>query len=187
MHDFKLVEQLFKSKKNAILIIAQGPKNAYDSAGGKIEERDGLKKYVRETLQKLKKEKVIATSWLGRVILSAHNGGYRPAILGLVNGGIKKNIKEIYLFDSFYDLTENIVPWLKAEGANRLRSIYTEDLVPNHQDFLKLLSANGMVYDNILNKDVKVILKYSKACHDCIMDENFENLLKISFLNNIKR
>ena len=187
MHDFNLLGQLYRSKKNAILIIAQGPKNAMDSSGGKIEERNGLKKYIREILQKLKKEKVIAKSWLRKVIISAHSGGYRPAILGLVNGGLQKNIKEIFLFNSFYDLTENIVPWLKAEKDNRLRSIYTEDLVPKHQEFLKLLTQNGLTYNKIISDKTKIILKFSKACQDCVMDPNFESFLKISSLDDIER
>jgi len=187
MHDFDLLKQLFRSEKNAILVIAQGPKNAMDSAGGKIEERNGLKKYIREILSKLRDDNKITTNRIGQLIISAHSGGYRPAILGLENGGLRKNIKEIFLFDSFYDLTEKIVPWLKADKDNRLRTIYTEDLAPKHQDFVKLISANGMIYNNVLAKEVKIIIKGSKLCHDCIMDENFERLLKISLLNDIDR
>ncbi|KAA3614716.1 MAG: hypothetical protein D8M58_09660 [Calditrichaeota bacterium] len=187
MHDFDLLNQLYNSEKNAILVVAQGPKNAMDSAGGKIEERNGLKKYIREILSKLKEENKVNTNRLGQLIISSHSGGYRPAILGLVNGGLRKNIKELYLFDSFYSLTDMIVPWLKADKDNRLRSIYTENLEPEHQEFLKLISANGMIYNNVLAKEVKIILRPSKACHDCIMDGNFEQLLKISLLNDIDR
>ena len=187
MHDFNLLKQLFRSEKNAILVIAQGPKNAMDSSGGKIEERNGLKKFINEILTKLKDEQKIRSSRLGQLIISAHSGGYRPAILGLANGGLRKNINEIFLFDSFYDLTEKIIPWLKIDKDNRLRTIYTEDLAPKHQDFVKLLSANGMTYNNVFAKDVKIIIKSSKLCHDCVMDDNFEKLLKISLLNDINR
>ncbi len=187
MHDFNLLDQLYKSQKNAILIIAQGPKNAMDSAPGKIGERNGLKKYINEILSKLKTEKKITTNRLGQLIISSHAGGYRPAILGLVNGGLGKKIKELFLFDSFYDLTDKIIPWLKADKENRLRSFYTEHLEPEHQEFLKILSINGMIYNNVLAKEVKVIIKDSKLCHDCIMDDNFEKLLRISLLRDIKR
>lgn len=57
MHDFNILGQLYKSKKNAILVLAQGPKNAMDSAGGKMEDRNGLKKYLSEILIILNKEK----------------------------------------------------------------------------------------------------------------------------------
>ncbi len=187
MHDVNLLPQMYRSQKNAILIIAQGPKNAMDSSGGKIEERNGLKKYIREILTKLRADGQISTSRLGMLIISAHSGGYRPAILGLENGGLKKNIKELYLFDSFYDLTDKIIPWLKADKDNRLRSIYTENLAPEHQEFLKLLMINGLTYNNILAKEVKVILMGTRACHDCVMDGNFEKLLKMSYLRDIKR
>jgi len=186
MHNFNILPQLYRSRKNAILILAQGPKNAMDSAGGKIEERNGLKKFIQEILNTLTQENVIGTNTIGQVILSAHDGGYRPAILGLVNGGLEKNIKELYLFDAFYDLTENIIPWLKLDKDNKLRSIYTESLAPEHRDFLKILSENGLRYNNVLEPETKIMLQFSRACHDCIVEDNFELWLENSPLEDIE-
>jgi len=184
MHNFNILPQLYRSGKNAILILAQGPKNAMDSAGGKIEERNGLKKLIQETLSTLQSDGKITTNVIGDVILSAHDGGYRPAILGLVNGGLENKIKELYLFDAFYDLTENIIPWLKLDKDNKLRSIYTESLAPEHRDFLKILYENGLRYNNVLTPETKIMLQFSKACHDCIVEDNFELWLKNSPLED---
>ena len=186
MHNFNMLPQVYHSGKNVILILAQGPKNAMDSAGGKIEERNGLKRFILEILTTLKEDNRITTNTIGQVIISAHNGGYRPAILGLVNGGLEKNIKELYLFDAFYDLTENIIPWLKLDKDNKLRSVYTESLAPEHRDFLKILYENGLRYNNVLTPETKIMLQFSRACHDCIVEDNFELWLKNSPLEDIE-
>lgn len=186
MHNFNMLPQLYNSHKNAILILAQGPKNAMDSAGGKIEERNGLKRFIQEILNILKDDKKIANNKIGQIIISAHNGGYRPAILGLVNGGLEKNVKELFLFNAFYDLTDLIIPWLKMDKDHRLRSIYTESLAPEHREFLKLLYENGLRYNNVLKPDTKIMLQFSRACEDCLIENNFEKWLKNSPLEDIE-
>ena len=187
MHTFNLLPQLYNSGKNVILILAQGPKNAMDSAGGKIEEKNGLKKFINEILSDLYQDKKITTDKLGQLIISAHSGGYRPAILGLANGGLQKNVKEIFLFDAFYDLTDKLIPWLKEDKDNKLRSIYTDHLAPEHREFLKLISVHGLTYNNVLKPDTKIMLKYTRVCHDCVMEGTFEEWLKASSLSDIDR
>lgn len=187
MHDFNMLPQLYKSGKNAILVLVQGPKNAMDSAGGKLEERNGLKRFVSEILDDLKADNKILTNNLGQLIISAHSGGYRPAILGLVNGGLQKNIKEIFLFDAFYDLTDNLVPWLKADKENKLRSIYTDHLAAEHRAFVMLSAVNGLTYNNVLTPETKIFLDFTRVCHDCVIEGNFEKWLSASSLNDIDR
>ncbi len=184
MHDFDMPPQLVRSNKNAILIFAQGPKNAMDSAGGKMEEKNGLRMFIMETLDLLKAENRIAAKELGNVIISAHSGGYRPAILGLVNGGVGNKIKEVFLFDAFYDLTDRLIPWLEQDYENKLRSIYTDHLAEEHKEFAKLLSLKGLKYNTVLSRDTKILLKYTRACHDCVIEGNFEKWLKASFLED---
>ncbi len=52
-----MVQQLIESRKNAILVFAQGPYRAPDSRGGKMEDEGGLRRFVEEILQLLKTEK----------------------------------------------------------------------------------------------------------------------------------
>ena len=187
MHDFNILGQLYKSKKNAILVLAQGPKNAMDSAGGKMEDRNGLKKYLSEILIILNKEKKIQTDKIGEVIISAHSGGYRPAILGLINGGLQKNVREIFLFDAFYTFTDKLIPWLKEDKDNKLRSIYTEHLAPEHREFLKLIAQQGLTYNNVLKPETKIMLKFTRVCHDCVMEGTLEEWLEASSFSDISR
>ena len=54
LQGFALREQLFDSRQNAILVVPQGPVNARDSSGGKLDRPDGLLRFlteVRQTLQ----------------------------------------------------------------------------------------------------------------------------------------
>ena len=47
---FRLIEQLSGSCKNAILIVPQGPNNAPDSFGGKLENPAGFKYFMDEIM-----------------------------------------------------------------------------------------------------------------------------------------
>ena len=40
---YKLIEQLTASGRNAVLVVPQGPRDAPDSGGGKLEDADGFK------------------------------------------------------------------------------------------------------------------------------------------------
>ena len=51
---YKLIEQLVASGKNAVLVVPEGPHNAPDSCGGKLEERDGYKHFTDELRATLK-------------------------------------------------------------------------------------------------------------------------------------
>lgn len=187
MYKFNLIPQFVKSHKNAILILAQGPKNAMDSSGGKMEDKDGLKKFLYEALLNLRTQKKITSAALGHVIISAHSGGYRPAILGLVKGGLPLHVKEIFLFDAFYDLTDLLIPWLKSDSDHRLRSIFTAHLAPEHRHFVRMLALQHLRYENILNRNTQIYLKFTTVCHDCVMDGTFEKWLKVSILEDIER
>lgn len=187
MHSFKMLPQLYNSEKSAILIFAQGPKYAMDSGGGKLEDRYGLKKYLQEILIKLHKEKKVRTTWIGDIVLSAHSGGYRPALKCLVNGGLRKNIKAVFLFDAFYDLTENLIPWLKDNPENQLRSIFTEHLVPEHRNFLRILTINNLIYTTQPSSRANITIQYTRVCHECVVENTFEQWLKLTDLENIDR
>src|SRR6185503_15680092 len=47
---FHLIEQLVASGKNAVLVVPEGPRNAPDSFGGKLEDADGFKNFMAEVV-----------------------------------------------------------------------------------------------------------------------------------------
>ena len=53
LRQYELPQQLIASGKNAILIVPQGPRNAPDSFGGKLEDTDGFKRFLDEAMATL--------------------------------------------------------------------------------------------------------------------------------------
>ncbi len=184
LEKYRMAQQLIASRKNAVLVLAQGPYRSSDSGGGKMEEEGGFKRLVQEVVDLLHKEKKTATLQIGRVIVTAHSGGYRPAIYSVSRGGLQDHISEVYLFDAFYALTEELIPWLKSDKHHFLRSIYTEHLAAEHQDFISLLKKNKLSWSAGLAKKQRIVLTPTQVCHDCVIQATFLEWLKASSLSD---
>ncbi len=128
LEQFNLVRQFCDSGKNAILIVPEGPHNAPDSFGGKLEDTNGFKVFMTEAMEKLRASGALENSerrppQIGNVILSGHSGGYH-VMAGIVDrGGVP--IKEAWLFDALYGNTDNFVAWQKR-ARGRMMNIYTD-------------------------------------------------------------
>ncbi|HNW58308.1 MAG TPA: class A beta-lactamase-related serine hydrolase [bacterium] len=192
LEQFHLPQQLAASHKNAILVLAQGPWHAQDSGGGKMEEEGGFRRMVEEILAVLRAERRIpGEAQLGKVIVSAHSGGYRPAIYAVSRGGLQKEISEVFLFDAFYALTEELIPWLKADKHHLLRSVYTEHLAGEHTAFKALLKENHLAWQEAPAgsmpvqpvKGKRVLLEQAPECHSCVIFHRFQRWLESSALS----
>lgn len=126
LSQFKLIEQFGDSKNNAILIVPQGPKNAPDSFGGKLEEGNGFKNFMEEITDLLFEKKITKNKTIGRIILSGHSGGYRVISYILMRGGLTESNKEVYLFDGLYGQIEKYTHWLD-HYSGKFINIYTKD------------------------------------------------------------
>ncbi len=124
---YQLLEQFAASGKNAILIVPEGPHNAPDSFGGKLEDANGFKIFMTEAVEKLRACDALGTTnfSLGNIIISGHSGGYHVMAAILDRGGLSDKIKEAWLFDALYGGTENFVTWQKNQNG-RLLDIYTD-------------------------------------------------------------
>ncbi|PWU09825.1 MAG: hypothetical protein C5B50_26575 [Verrucomicrobia bacterium] len=124
---YELIEQLVESKRNAILVIPQGPRNASDSFGGKLEDTNGFKRFVSETMETLRQKSSLKRTEfeLGKIVLSGHSGGYR--VMGAIvdHGGLSDHVREVWLFDALYAETEQFLAWFDRYHG-RLLNIYTE-------------------------------------------------------------
>lgn len=123
---FQLIEQFAEAKKNAIFVFPEGPKDAPDSFGGRLEEKDGLKNLVTDVLKYVKEKKKIKTANAGKIILAGHSGAYRVISFCLMRGGLTKNISDIILFDALYGQTEKYAYWID-HYKGRLINIYTDN------------------------------------------------------------
>ena len=127
LEEYRLIQQFAASGKNAVLIVPQGPYNAPDSFGGKLEDTNGFKNFMMEAVATLKSSGVLAQTnfEIGNIILSGHSGGYHVMAAILDHGGLSQNIQEAWLFDALYGNTENFTAWQKRENG-RLLDIYTD-------------------------------------------------------------
>jgi beta-lactamase class A len=199
LEQFHLPQQLIASRKNAILVLAQGPWHAQDSGGGKMEDDGGFKRMVEEVVAVLRsEERIDAEACLGKVIVSAHSGGYRPAIRAVSRGGLGAKIGEVFLFDAFYSLTDELIPWLKADKKHRLRSVYTEHLAAEHGTFKNLLHQNHLAFseDTTFSAPVdkptagnlkRIAFEPTTEGHNCVIFNRFQRWLEASTLMDIER
>jgi beta-lactamase class A len=184
LEQFHMGQQLIASKKNAILVLAQGPYRASDSGGGGMEDPGGLQRMVQDVMQVLYGEKMVTSTKVGRVIITAHSGGFRPAIYAVARGGMQEQIREVFLFDAFYGLTEELLPWLKSDNKHRLRSIFTDHLAEEHTTFKALLKKNRLSWQDTYSDKARIVLMPTTVCHDCVIRPTFLNWLKGSVLEN---
>jgi hypothetical protein len=77
LRQYGLIEQLRESRRNAVLVVPQGPRNAPDSFGGKLEDADGFKRLVADVIETLKQKSALQQKdfAIGQIVFS-HSGGY---------------------------------------------------------------------------------------------------------------
>ncbi len=124
--EFRLAEQLAASGVNAVLVLAEGPKNAPDSFGGKLEETGVFASLVSDVLGALKARGLVESTKPGSIVLAGHSGAYRVMAFILARGGLTANIREVYLFDALYGQTEKFAHWID-HFPGRLVDIYTAE------------------------------------------------------------
>jgi beta-lactamase class A len=131
MENFGLPEAIVACNINALLVLPQGPNRARDSFGGKMEDPGGFRRMVEDVLATMKREGIVATGAVARVIVTAHSGGYRPAGYVLDRGGLNDKIEQVFLFDALYGQHEYFRNWLLS-GHGIIRAAYTEHLAKEH-------------------------------------------------------
>jgi hypothetical protein len=188
---FLLTEQLYQSGKNAILIIPQGPKNAPDSYGGKLEKELVFKNLVTEIMIFLVEESIIPSTHIRNTILSGHSGAYRVMAHILQHGGMPSKIKEVWLFDGLYSEENKFLSWIQSSNGY-FTNIYTKDggtysLSKQFESMLNkaeipVVYGNNGINRELLNSNLRVRNIYSPLGHNEIMhkDEQFKKLILAS-------
>jgi hypothetical protein len=123
---FSLIEQFCESSRNAIFVFPEGPKDAPDSFGGRMESTGALTALVNDVLTYLTGKKVIRAATPGRIVLAGHSGAFRVLAFMLNRGGLTKNITDVILFDALYGQTEKYSHWIEQRNG-RFVNIYTDD------------------------------------------------------------
>jgi hypothetical protein len=191
---FRIAEQFTESKVNAILIHPEGPKNAPDSFGGKLEESNGFMHFMENVLDYLVKNTKIKTKNIGSIILAGHSGAYRVISFILLRGGLTQYIKEVYLFDALYGQTEKFAYWLD-HSRGRLIDIYTENggTKQESNNLMDDLQAWGIPFLSQKESDVsksdfmknRILFISSDLTHNNVISKRnqFQTYLQTSSLN----
>jgi hypothetical protein len=136
-----------RQRRNAILIVPQGPLDASDSFGGKLEDADGFKRFMAEALEVLRQQGSWPMAGSDRIILSGHSGGYEVISAILARGGLTGKISEVWLFDALYAKTERFALWFDHHPG-RFIDLYTEHggTKEESEALMTALAGNGVPY-----------------------------------------
>lgn len=144
--DAQMGEILHATKRNAILVAPQGPKNVPDSSGGKFEKQGEFALFMAEVLQALKEEgRVDKRAVMGNLLVGGFSGGGRPLGFVLEVGGMDDNIKEAWILDAAYEQHDSFAkPFtttLNTTGPQVLRSLYTDHLTTRNMELIEKIRA----------------------------------------------
>src|SRR5215469_14103254 len=72
LRHYQLIEQLVASRRNAVLVVPQGPFDAPDSFGGKLEDPGGFGRFMEEVSERLRQSPAVSLKafTVGNIILS---------------------------------------------------------------------------------------------------------------------
>jgi hypothetical protein len=193
---YHLPEQLAASRRNAILVVPQGPRNASDSFGGKLEDAGGFQRFMAEAVEVLRRNGIEAPDGTGRIILSGHSGGYEVISAILARGGLTGKVDEVWLFDALYARTERFALWFDHHPG-RFLDLYTEHggTKEETEALMTALQGNSVPYfsadeTNAAPADLRsnhLLFLFSELPHDEVMQqrETFRRFLETSLLEPV--
>jgi hypothetical protein len=189
---YQLLQQFDASARNAIFVFPEGPKNAPDSYGGKLEQPQVFQELVKEVGQKLYEQMIIrpkinySDMGLYDISLAGHSGAYR-VISRIIN---KTPVNEVILFDAMYGGNDAYLEWLSVP-EHRFINIYTKDggtfdnshlIMKQLTDSLHvpMISLNeDDVTEKILHDNNKLFMFSSKGHNEVITNNrNWERFLR---------
>ncbi|HEY8314991.1 MAG TPA: hypothetical protein VIG51_12590 [Candidatus Baltobacteraceae bacterium] len=139
---YRLREQVAASNRNAILVVPQGPKDAPDSGDGKLElDPSGFARFMREVASFLQQRGTTPSAQVGRIVLSAHSGGYGGAGGVLTRGGMNESITDVLLFDAAYGYYDAFANWQKATPDHHFLSLFTDDTSTGNTAIMAMIEA----------------------------------------------
>ena len=193
---YQLIEQLMASGRNAVLVVPQGPCNAPDSFGGKLEDPGGFARFMNDVSDTLRQKSALKLKpfTIAGIVLSGHSGGYQVISTILEHGGLDGHVKEVWLFDALYARTDKFLTWWdKSHG--RLIDLYTEHggTKKETEQLIATLKQRGTPFFSAKETDTtsgnlregRLLFLFTDLAHDEVLDKHkgFEQFLTTSFLS----
>ena len=177
---YDLLNQFDLSKRNAVFIFPEGPKNAPDSYGGKLEQPAVFQNLMKEVISQLSRNKIIQYQPEFNIAnynisLAGHSGAYR-VISKIIN---YSPVNEVILFDAMYGGNDAYLQWLSVP-EHRFINIYTKDggtFENSHWIMQKLTDSLHVPFISIQEEEItesvlqqqKKIFIYSKQVHNDVI------------------
>jgi hypothetical protein len=192
---YRLIQQLMDSRRNAVLVVPQGPRNAPDSTDGKLEDPEGFRRFMSEVVETLRQKSSLKKKdfAIGQIVLSGHSGGYKVISSILACGGLTNHVREVWLFDALYAQTDKFLAWFDAQHG-RLLDIYTRNggTKEETEQLMAKLKQRGTPFFAAPERDVKLaalegnklIFIYTDLAHNDVLDQHqtFREFLETSCL-----
>ena len=126
LREYRLPEQFSASRRNAVLVVPQGPRDAPDSSGGRLEDAGGFQRFMLEVVETLRRSASLQRKdfQIGQIILSGHSGAYRVMAAIVDRGGLTAHVRELWLFDALYGETGRFTAWWQG-SQGRWLNLYT--------------------------------------------------------------
>lgn len=199
LRQYQLVDQLRESGRNVVLVVPQGPRDAPDSFGGKLEDPDGFKLFMAEVMQTLRQKSTLRNKdfALGQVVLSGHSGGYEVISAILDCGGLTDHVKEVWLFDALYAQSDKFQAWIDRQQG-RFIDIYTEHggTKARTEELMAALKQGGKAYFAAKESDLKraelqtnrLLFIYTDLPHNDVVNQRqeFRDYLQTSCLRKME-
>ncbi len=191
MKQFELLQQFDASERNAVFVFPEGPKNAPDSYGGKLEQPMVFQALVKEVADKLVKNRITknrSVFSLGdyTISLAGHSGAYR-VISRIIN---QSPVNEVILFDAMYGGNDAYFQWI-AVPEHRFINIYTKEggtfdnshfIMNKLSDSLHIpiVSLNEEALTETILKNMQKLFIYSSVGHNEVItnNRNWERFLR---------
>ena len=190
---YNLPWQLEASRRNAILVVPQGPKFASDSGDGKIELDDrGFARFVSDILAFLQYASITNLASLGKIVITAHSGGYGAVGGLLTRGGMNASITDVLLFDALFGYFDAFENWVAADPTRHFLSLYIADSAADNvavaakmqtpQRNPVMLDAATMTPAQLQTRAPTFIL--TDVAHDDLPQKWYETLLRTTALSS---
>ena len=97
-------------------------------------------------------EKKLPTQQIGRIVITAHSGGYKAASAVVAVGGLSDHITDVLLFDASYGELQRFAGWIAAGKDRRLISIFTAHLASANVELMVMLASRRVHYDLLMDE-----------------------------------
>ena len=152
-------QQISESGANAVLLAPQMAVDAFDSSAGKFWQRDGFKRFIKESADHLARlygdpraAKVFANM---PIVIVGYSGGFLPTAWSLDVGGLADHVRGVVLLDAVYGQLDKFASWIEHHRSGFFVSSYTHYTARHDQDLMRMLREKGIAVSKDMNAPLR--------------------------------